>query len=156
MKNYYAKNGLCSAGGLALTAFLSWAGVFLASLVLDARVQPPPGVESSNWVSQYSSAEMLPIVAWSCLTAVFWHAIALLNPGRHADLRPWWYGLWAAAIAGGIVVPIALTPAAQSGTEGAYVLALLATGFGFWAGTVWCSPATSKYVPVGSRYLRRW
>jgi hypothetical protein len=117
----------------------------------DRFVNPAGGVTVDAWTQRFTD-EGLIAASIIFLLSLTWHLVALLTSGRRGDKRwLWWLICIASAILPIIVLRIWLLPA--DGRALAVILGGLTGIFSFWFVTLWTSPSTHKYAPVGRLWI---
>ena len=152
MHHYYLKNFGCMAVGVLLCFAAGYLLAQLESPIVQRLVTPSTGTDV-EWANKYVACGYFVAMATAFL-ALVWHSIALLDTGRDADLRRLWILLGAAAVAIGLAVAIVLFPNAQSGLVFAQAACVFNVVAAYWLGTVFWTPSTHKYDPLGAPAMR--
>ena len=152
MKGYFFKNLLVAVGGLVLSAAVVYYLLIPVEAALLRELVSPESGTVEEWAADFSGLQSWVIVT-SLVVALVWLLVALIDPGRHGSLRRWWMALGLVAVLLGLVACIWL-PQAQSGVVYAVLLSVVNAALLYWLGTAWWTPATHKYDPFGSQFLR--
>ena len=139
----------------SLLSALIWAGVivFGEPLLLQNLVAPAAGVDIQGWLDEFLKSQTFALAIGS-IVALSWHVTASRGSGRYDDRRIWWIIAWMVCILSSIFLCAWLLPDTQEGVAWAYALSFLNGLVPFWLGTVWCTPGTCKYAPLGAGRMR--
>jgi hypothetical protein len=152
MKGYFFKNLLVAVGGVALSAAVFYYLVIPVEAALLRELVSPENGTVEEWAADFSGLQSWVILA-SVVVELIWLLVALIDAGRRGSHRRLWLALGLVAVLLGLVACIWLPPA-QSGVVYAVLLSVLNAALLYWLGTAWWTPATHKYDPIGSEFLR--
>lgn len=145
--------------GMIFIAFLFAAIVtYGEDPLLDSMVSTGPNITLDEWRKSFRDWAMIGIgVALGA--ALVWYALAQwgfsLNRWVNAGKR----GVWALLLVlplGAFVAAYLLTPPVQEGDILATIFYLVNNVAVYYLATVWFSPSSFKYTPLGATALRHW
>jgi hypothetical protein len=145
--------------GMIFIAFLFAAIVtYGEDPLLDSMVSTGPNITLDEWRKSFRDWAMLGIGV-ALVAALMWYALGQwgfrLNRWVNAGKR----GVWALMFVlplGAFVAAYLLTPPVQEGDILATVFYLVNNVAVYYLATVWFSPSSFKYTPVGATVLRYW
>lgn len=125
--------------------------------VLNEEIIPMEGT-TEEWLEIFRTWATAGI-AVSALAAFLWFVLGQwvfkVNDWREGDKRKWWGGLLAVTV---IMVAVQwfMTPRPQEGMVWTYAFYLLNNVATFYLATLFGSPSSFKYTPLGASQVRRW
>jgi hypothetical protein len=154
MVKYYSTNLIVALGGVALAFAIVLGLATLQMLLLREKVTPPAGTDIQIWLDEFKMCQDTVITIAAAL-AFIWHVIALVSKSITIDHRWFWLILWCACAVAAGTLSFTLLLDAQSGSLWAHPFGFVNGILTYWLGTVWNTPATNKYAPLGAMTVRR-
>lgn len=132
--------------------------VYAERILLLGMIVPPVGTRLGVLVADFMQAAAVGIWA-SGVGALTWYSLAQwvfpVMDCRNAGRRFLWVGIGVVTVIACTVYGFYYMPHAQSGGPVAYTFFLVNSAAIYYFSTVFASPPSYKYTPVGAQFLRR-
>jgi hypothetical protein len=124
----------------------------LEQIYFKDRVTPAHGQEIEDWVLAARTCFLLVGGAvMACI--VIWLLYALATSGRNGDGRLLWVFLWLIALLTAMFIALFKMPETEGAPLSLYLACVLDAALAYYLATLFGTPATRKYAPIGRRRL---
>ena len=148
---------ICILGILLIAAFFVFLGVIVEPLVLDAfPPQLPTDLEMDQWMESFELWALICVGA-AAAASFLWYGIGQnvfrASGGRSYGKRGLWLFLFILPMCA-VIFSILLIEEAESGLWLAYLFFIANGLIPYYLATLFCSPVSVKYTPIGAEGIR--